>query len=169
MNVLGVWPFGAGNVADVLDTVGRLWGREDDLADIDTLLGVMEELMENAVEHSGEGGGAVALLRFGDTVTARVEDSGVGIHHNMAAGSEGLSVERAFQPGPVGTSTKTGYRGGGLVMAVAATAQVPGLILHLQSGATGYAAANGQGYANGGRGDFHQGVLVELICPVASI
>ena len=67
--------------------------------------------MVNAVEHSGEGGGVVTLLRVGDTMTLRVEDSGVGIHHNMAAASEEISVARAFQPGPEGTSSGSGIQG----------------------------------------------------------
>lgn len=165
VNVLGAWRFNARNVADALDAVGRLWGEEDHLLDIDTLTGVIEELMVNAVEHSGEGGGVVTLLRVGDTMTLRVEDSGVGIHHNMAAASEEMSVARAFQPGPEGTSSGSGFRGGGLVLAVAGTTQIPGLTLYLQTGATSYVAANGVGYVNGGSGDFHQGVLVELIVP----
>ena len=163
MNILGAWRFDARNAADVLDAVGRLWGEEDHLLDIDTLIGVIEELMVNAVEHSGEGGGIMTLVRLGDTMTLRVEDSGVGIHHNMAAASEEMSVVRAFHPGPEGTSSGSGFRGGGLVLAVAGTAQIPGLTLCLQSGATSYVAANGAGYVNGGTGDFHQGVLVELI------
>ncbi|MDE0375740.1 MAG: hypothetical protein OXK16_07235 [bacterium] len=162
MNVLGAWRFDARNVADALDAVGRLWGEEDHLLEIDTLTGVIEELMVNAVEHSG-GGGVVTLLRIGATVTLRVKESGVGIHHNMAAASEEISVARAFQPGPEGTSSGSGFRGEGLVLAFAGPTQIPGLTLYLQSGATSYVAANGVGYVNGGSGDFHQGVLVELI------
>ena len=126
MNILGAWRFDARTVADALDAVGRLWGEEDHLLDIDTLIGVIEELMVNAVEHSGEGGGVVTLLRVGDTMTLRVEDSGVGIHHNKAAASEEMSVARAFQPGPEGTSSGSGFRDGGLVLTVVGTTQIPG-------------------------------------------
>ena len=154
-------------MGEVLGTASVLWGNEDDLLDIDTVLGVAEELMDNVVRHSGEGVGYFTLLRSGDKVVARVEDSGVGIHHNMAAASEELSVELAFQPGPVGTSTGSWMRGGGLYLALEATAAIPELSLSLYTGDTSYAASTGRGYATSGSGDFHQGVLVELICPVS--
>ena len=159
--------FEVGTMGYVLGAASSVWGNEDDLLDIDTVLQVIEELMDNAVRHSGEGDGYFTLMRSGEKVVARVEDSGVGIHHNMAAASEELSVELAFQPGPAGTSTGSWMRGGGLCLALESTAAIPELSLCLYTGNTSYAASNGHGYVTSGSGDFHQGVLVELMCPVS--
>jgi len=158
--------FDAATVSTVLETAGLVWGAEDDLLDVETVLDVLEELMDNAVRHSGEKGGSLSLLRYGRKLVARVEDSGVGIHRNMATASEERSVELAFEPGPVGTSTGSPMRGGGLWLALQSTAENPRLTLCLHTGSTVYAASNGEGYATSGSGDYHQGVLVELMCPV---
>ena len=158
-------PFDAGSAGSVLETAGRIWGTEDDLLDIETVLEVLEELMDNVVRHSGKEGGFLSLFRCQRKLVARVEDFGVGVHHNMGASSEELSVELAFEPGPVGTSTGSPMRGGGLWLALQSTAENPGLTLHLHTGSTVYTASNGTGFVTSGSGDFHQGVLVDLVHP----
>lgn len=128
---------------------------------------VVEELLDNAIRHSGEQAGFFTLERIADSVMARVRDEGVGIHHNMAAESEELSVTRAFLPGPEGTSTGEPTRGGGLYLAAYYTGVIEGLSLCLYTGNTCYIAEYGEGYALSGSGDFHQSVLVEVIAPVS--
>ncbi|MCE2528373.1 MAG: ATP-binding protein [Acidimicrobiia bacterium] len=159
--------FGTDTIGDVLNAASLVWGGEDHLLDVETIMEAIEEVMDNAVRHSGQDGGAFTLSRSGDKMVARVEDSGVGIHHNMAAASEELSVEFAFRPGPVGTSTGSRRRGGGLVLALDATASIPQMTLCLYTGHTSYTASNGKGYVTSGSGDFHQGVLVEMTCPIS--
>ena len=64
--------------------------------------------MFNVVQHSGEEGGVFALEADKRLVVARVEDGGVGIHHNMSQAHPGLSepetLIKALERG--GTSTR---------------------------------------------------------------
>ena len=159
--------FNSENADQVQNAMITMWGEADQLIDLGEVEAVVEELLDNTLRHSGPGAGTVSLLRCNQRIVARVEDSGVGIHHNMAAASDEISVELAFEPGPLGTSTGSGLRGGGLWLAKAATAAVPGLTLALYSGNTCYTASNGEGRICSGSGDFHQGVIVELICPLS--
>ena len=136
----------------VLTDVGRVWG------EVDTLLGhrhrdrrSLEELMDNAVEHSGNSGGRVTVLRDNSQVAAIVEDGGCGIHANMQAESEGRSVELGVSS-QVGTSTGAGQRGGGLWLVLTATAIVPDLTVHLHTGRTSYTASHGRGASDRQRG-----------------
>lgn len=89
-----------------------MWSQQDERLDAETVMTVVEELLDNAIRHSGERAGFLTLERIADSVMARVQDDGVGIHHNMAAESEEQSVARAFLPGPEGTSTGEPTRGG---------------------------------------------------------
>ena len=156
--------FDTATMERVLTDVARVWGEADTLLDIDTVIGAVEELMDNAVEHSGNSGGQVTVLRDNFQVAAIVEDGGCGIHANMQAESEGRSVELAFQPGS--TSTGAGQRGGGLWLVLTATAIVPDLTVHLHTGRTSYTASNGHGRLTA-NGTFHQGVLAELSAPLS--
>lgn len=158
--------FSSLDVDDVLSSAHDAWSEVDHVLDIEAVLHVVEELMDNAVRHSGLGGGSLLIEQVADSVLARVEDVGVGIHHRMAAGSEEQSVALAFQPGPEGTSTGSPTRGGGLVLAVRYTALVPDMALCLQSGQAVYTAEGGRGYLATGSGDVHQGVLVDIVVPI---
>ena len=51
-------------------------------------------------------------------------------------------------------------------MAAYYTGVIEGLSICLYTGNTCYIAEYGGGYASSGSGDFHQGVLVEVIAPV---
>lgn len=161
--------FTSHDVDDVLNSGHDAWAEVDHVLDIEAALQVVEELMDNSVRHSGLGGGTLLIELLADVVVVRVEDVGVGIHHRMAADSEEQSVALAFQPGPEGTSTGSATRGGGLVLAVRYTALAPDMTLCLQSGHAVYTAEGGHGYLSTGSGDFHQGVLVDIVVPIGQV
>ena len=149
-----------------LEAVCDIWAEVDDHLDVVTVLRAVEELADNAIAHSGRGGGDIVLRRKGDSVVVQVEDQGVGIHYRMAEDTEEQSVAKAFLPGPEGTSTSSSTRGGGLVLVVQYTAVEPGMTFCLYSGHACYTARKGQGRLATGSGDFHQGTLAEIVAPI---
>ena len=132
--------------------------------DVDAFLSSVRELMFNVVQHSGEEGGVFALEADKRLVVARVEDGGVGIHHNMSQAHPGLSepetLIKALERG--GTSTGYAMRGFGLFWAVVYTEETSGALLVLTTGEVACMAMNGEPKLISTSGDFHQGVIAEL-------
>ena len=139
--------------------------------DIEDFLVIVEELLYNAVQHSGKGGGTFALNAIGDRLLARVEDDGVGIHQTMARNypdiSEGEALSKAF----TGGSTATGFegRGGGLFLTLRYTNQHSGCLLTMYTGELGYIGVAGKGKLVASSGFSHQGVLAELSAPASAV
>lgn len=139
--------------------------------DTEDFLVIVEELLYNAVQHSGEGGGVLTLDVVGDYLLVKVEDSGVGIYRTMARNypdiSEGEALSKAF----VGGATSTGFegRGGGLFLTLRYTAQHPGCLLTLYTGELGFVGVDGRGKLVASSGVSRQGVLVELSAPLIPI
>ena len=135
--------------------------------DVDAVLSIVRELMFNVVQHSGEGEGSFSLESDEYQVVARVEDSGVGIHHNMSLAYPGLSeletLMKALERG--GTSTGYNTRGFGLFWAVMYTEAIPGAFFVLTTGETACMALEGESRIVSTSGDFHQGVAAELCVP----
>lgn len=123
--------------------------------------------MFNVLQHSGEGQGSFSLEADEGQIFARVEDSGVGIHHNMSQAYPGLSEPESLLKALERGGTSTGYttRGFGLFWAVMYTESVPGAFFVLTTGDTACLALEGEGRITSTSGDFHQGVAAELCVP----
>ena len=135
--------------------------------DIDAFLSTVRELMFNVVQHSGEEEGLFALEADEHQIVARVEDGGVGIHHNMSQAYPGLSEPETLIKALERGGTSTGYttRGFGLFWAVMYTEEVSGAFLFLTTGEVACLALSGEPKITSTSGDFRQGVMAELSVP----
>ena len=137
--------------------------------DIEAFLTIIEELVYNAIQHSGEAGGIFALDLVDDQLLAKVEDSGVGIPTTMARRYPDISGGEAVLKAFVGGATSTGFEGrsGGLYLTLRYTRQVPGCLLNLYTGEVAYVGLYGNGKLLASSGFAHQGVLVEIMVPLS--
>ena len=157
-------PFTEADIDGLLESAERILAGQDERIDIDGFLLVVEELMDNVVRHSGKSGGDFTIELVGEYIVARVEDRGVGIHHNMSRQYSGLSEDRAvalaFQPGMASNGVSAPRRG--LSLVAGHTALASGATLCLYTGESCYVVNGGEGTVLPSSGDFHRGVLAEL-------
>lgn len=112
--------------------------------DLDQVLYVVEELIDNALDHSGQSQVELSVQSRGPTLIVTVSDSGVGIyrrvserHPNM---NEAEAVRWAFGAGNTTTNAPRGY---GLAESAALTER-EGYALLLETGGVCIVASDGE-------------------------
>lgn len=161
-------PFGDETIDALLDDTEQALQDLGVEMDVEAFLTIIEELVYNAIQHSGKAGGVFALDLVDDQLLARVEDSGVGIRSTMARNYPDISEAEAVLKAFVGGATSTGFegRGGGLYLTLRYTRQVPGCLLNLYTNEVAYVGLDGKGKLLASSGFSHQGVLVEMMVPL---
>ena len=155
------------------DALWRFLSRKQLPVDIGSLTEVVVELADNAIVHSGDGGGWCSV-QLGDCpcdrLTVVIADRGVGIPFRVNQAVEDrnlddhqallLAFERRF------SSTGDPHRGFGLNIALDYTGRVPGSVLTLESGHAALAATEGRGRLLSKGARRVQGVRVRLSVPL---
>lgn len=129
---------------------------------------------DNAVQHSGEGGGWWSVREFAQPhqlLAVVIADRGVGIPHRV-----NQSVDRTLDDyqamllacRPRFSSTGDVHRGYGLTIAVDFTARVSGSVFSLESGMAAYAATGGVGRVLSKGTRPVKGVIARLSVPLSS-
>ena len=131
--------FDGDSIRGVMIAVGRL---VDDMVDDGRRLMVMvRELADNAVFHSGEGGGWCAVERSGDHLAVVIRDRGIGIRESLHDFCSDLNERWVFGGGVSATADLD--RRLGLKMVLDYTRR--GRSLLLETGGVAFVAVEGMG------------------------
>ena len=149
-----------------MKTLRRL--ADDLVADSRRLVIVARELADNALFHSGQGGGWCVAGQTEYRLVITIRDMGIGIHASMRKAypdiEEGLAVEAAFAGG---VTSETGpIRGLGLMMVLGYTET--GADLLLETGGVAYVGLGGTGQILGKSTQHVKGVTAMLSVPLFS-
>ncbi len=160
--------FSAADITDVMSQV-RDVARDHDVPDRRRLVTMARELAENALYHSGEGGGVCKAGMIGDgEFGIEVRDEGKGIHASMLQQYPGIdeasALTAAFGGNVSSMSEQDPNRGLGLTMVRDYTEA--GANLLLESGNLAYAACGGSGRLISIRPRYVQGVRAVLTLPI---
>ncbi len=143
--------------------------------DIGALVEAVVELADNAVLHSGEGGGWCSMQqghRPHDHLTVVIADRGVGIPHRVNQVTDPPKLDDydamllAFEPRF--SSTQDAYRGFGLNLASDFTERASRAVFSLESGHAVYAAESGRGRVLSRGSRPVKGVIARISVPVAT-
>ena len=152
--------FDADSIRGVMIAVGRL---VDDMVDDGRRLMVMvRELADNAVFHSGEGGGWCAVERSGDHLAIVIRDRGIGIRESLHDFCSDLNERWVFGGGVSATADPD--RGLGLRMVLEYTLRGPPLLL--ETGGVAFVGIEGRGRVIGKSTQKVEGVLATLRLPL---
>ena len=121
----------------------------------------IREIADNAIYHSGTGGGYCLIERSDDHLHVVIRDQGLGIHHHMqeayGAIDERTAVQWAFQ-GVSGTADAD--RGIGLPAVLERTKT--GIALLMETGGVAFVGVHGRGHLIGKSTQVMEGVMVTL-------
>ena len=139
---------------------------EDLVVDARRLVIIARELADNALYHSGQGGGWCMVGTTEERLVVTVKDEGVGIHATMRRAypdiDENLAVTAAFSGGV--TSEASPIRGLGLMMVLAYTET--GANLLLETGGVAFVGIGGRGQMVGKSTQSVEGVTAMLDVPL---
>ena len=156
--------FDGDSIRGVMIAVGRL---VDDMVDDGRRLMVMvRELADNAVFHSGEGGGWCAVERSGDHLAVVIRDRGIGIPESLHDLYSDLTEREALRwvfGGGV-SATADPDRGLGLRMVLEYTGRGPALLL--ETGGVAFVGVGGRGRVIGKSTQKVEGVSATLRVPL---
>ena len=156
--------FDTDSVGGVMIEVGRLV--EDLVEDSHRLMIMVRELADNAVFHSGEGGGWCAVERSVHHLTIMIRDRGVGVRGSLRDLYPGIDERTAMQwvfgGGVSGLADPD--RGLGLKMVLDYTGQGPTLLF--ESGGVAFVGVEGRGRVIGKSTQLVEGVIAGLRVPL---
>ena len=139
---------------------------EDLVVDARRLGIVARELADNALYHSGQGGGWCVVGQSEDHIVVTIRDDGMGIHASMRNAyqeiDEGSAIRAAFAGG---VTSETGPVRG-LVMVIAYTET--GADLLLETGGLAFVGIDGTGQLLGKSTQHVQGVTAMLTVPLVT-
>lgn len=167
--------FDGGTVDEMEDALWRLVSKGEWPVDVQAFTEVIVELADNAILHSGEGGGWCSLQhsdRPDERLNAVITDCGVGIPHRVNQTIEDQILDdyqamtKAFQRRF--SSTGDPHRGFGLNIALDYTGRVPGSVFTVESGHAVYAATGGNGRVLSKGARVIRGVIARLSVPLAA-
>ena len=160
MSVLYEAGFDAASVGGVIMEAGGLVeGLVDDRR---RLLIMVRELADNAVHHSGEGGGWCAVERSTNDLVVVVRDRGIGIHQSLRSLYSDIDERQAMRwvfGGGV-SATNDPDRGIGLKMVLDYTRRGPTLLL--ESGGVAFVGVEGRGRVIGKSTQRVEGVVATI-------
>ena len=135
------------DVIEVITALGEVLSQNGTHPDdLDQVLYVTEELVDNALDHSGESQVHLSFQSRGPTLIVTISDSGVGIYRRVKARhphmNESEAVKWAFGSGNTTTNAPRGY---GLAESAALTER-EGFALLLETGGVGIVASEGNIY-----------------------
>ena len=166
MSLLYEAEFDADTIRSVMVEVRQLL--DGIVSDGPRLMTMARELADNAVYHSGRGGGWCAVERSAHHLTVVIRDRGVGIHQSLRESYSDLSEREALRRvfGGGVSATADPDRGLGLRMVLDHTTRGPTLLL--ETGGVAFVGVGGRGRVVAKSTQRVEGVLATLRAPLLS-
>ena len=167
MSLLYEAEFDADSIRSVMVEVRQLV--DDMVRDGPRLMTMVRELADNAVYHSGRGGGWCAVERSGQHLTVVIRDRGMGIRKSLRDFYSDLSEREAlgWVFGGGVSATADPDRGLGLRMVLDYTTRGPTLLL--ETGGVAFVGVDGRGRVIGKSTQQVEGVLATLRAPLLRV